>query len=215
MLTGNLMQWNDARGFGFVVGDDGKRYFLHVSEIARIATRPRQGDRLRFEPALDREGRLVARKAVIAGANLAATRDTLRRGQPKAGRRLEWRYTLGLVLAFSIGVGVLEGRLPWAVLPLYLIMGTVSFLLYRADKRFAEEGRWRISEAMLLACDLAFGIVGGLLGQAVFRHKTAKPSFIAFTLLIGFVHLLWLIGFAAGWIQASDLLELAKTVGSV
>lgn len=40
MLSGELVQWNDERGFGFIAGGDGKRYFVHISSIDRIANRP-------------------------------------------------------------------------------------------------------------------------------------------------------------------------------
>ncbi|QYO76891.1 cold-shock protein [Devosia salina] len=34
--TGQLVQWNDERGFGFIEGSDGGRHFVHISAIGRI-----------------------------------------------------------------------------------------------------------------------------------------------------------------------------------
>ncbi|NGP16769.1 cold-shock protein [Devosia aurantiaca] len=67
-LSGELVQWNDERGFGFIAGDDGVRYFVHITSIARIVNRPRAGDRVTFTSSKDREGRLQAMMVAIAGA---------------------------------------------------------------------------------------------------------------------------------------------------
>lgn len=48
----------------------------------------------------------------------------------------------------------------------------VTFALYGIDKRRAKKQRWRISERTLLLLPLIGGSVGGLLGMAVFHHKT-------------------------------------------
>jgi len=38
---GKLVEWNDARGYGFIVAVDapGQRYFLHVHEYRRMGRR--------------------------------------------------------------------------------------------------------------------------------------------------------------------------------
>ena len=48
----------------------------------------------------------------------------------------------------------------------------VTFALYGIDKRRAKKQRWRIPERTLLLLPLIGGSVGGLLGMAVFHHKT-------------------------------------------
>ena len=52
------------------------------------------------------------------------------------------------------------------------VLSTLSFLLYGWDKAQAKLHRRRIPEAALLACALAGGSAGGILGMAVFHHKT-------------------------------------------
>lgn len=58
-------------------------------------------------------------------------------------------------------------------LEIYLAgINIVTFALYGIDKRRAQKQRWRISERTLLLLPLIGGSVGGLLGMAVFHHKT-------------------------------------------
>ena len=59
------------------------------------------------------------------------------------------------------------------VLLVYLaVLNLVTFALYGADKRRAKKGQWRIPEKTLLILPLLGGGVGGILGMAVFHHKT-------------------------------------------
>ena len=208
MQAGELVQWNDERGFGFILAADGQRYFVHISQVGRIATRPRIGDRVSFVPGKGDDGRLQARQVAIAGANSRPSREVLERGLPSRSGDFGWRGPLALAMVATAASGALLGTLPWPLALLYLVAGTISFCLYGADKAFAESDQWRISEAMLLTVDLCFGIVGGLIGQAFFRHKTRKPGYVATTLLLAGVHALWLCGLAAGLIQADELLAL-------
>lgn len=211
MLHGELVQWNDERGFGFIEADDGKRYFVHISRIGRIATRPRAGDLVSFSSATGRDGRMEARSVSIRGANPKPTMAQLRRGT-EVSTRFGWRLLLAVLLAALIVVGVAVGNLPVLLGGLYAGLGLASYLAYGRDKQFAESGQWRISEVTLLGLDLCFGVVGGLLGQELFRHKTRKPGYVATTLLIAGVHLLWVAGFAFGFISPEALAELTHSI---
>lgn len=57
------------------------------------------------------------------------------------------------------------------------ITSTLAFLLFGWDKLLAKLRRRRIPEAALLGCVLLGGSAGGMLGMALFRHKTRKPPF--------------------------------------
>ncbi len=215
MLSGELVQWNDERGFGFIAGGDGKRYFAHISSIGRIANRPRVGDSVTFMTGIGRDGRPDARNVSIRGANPRASHEVLQRGLPAERRRLDWRLPVALLLAGLVLITSLLGKLPLAVALAYGVMSALSFGLYRMDKSFAEARQWRISEVMLLSTDFCLGIVGGLVGQALFRHKTRKPSYVTTTLLIACVHLLWLGGLASGLIHVENLQDLPATFMSM
>ncbi|MGB0715935.1 MAG: DUF1294 domain-containing protein [Phycisphaerae bacterium] len=63
-------------------------------------------------------------------------------------------------------------------------INVTTFGAYGADKMQARRGGWRISEATLLVLGAVGGIVGALIAQSYFRHKTSKPSFrLAFWLI--------------------------------
>jgi len=196
---GELVQWNDGRGFGFILAENGERYFVHISNIGRIATRPRDGDRVSFTPTKGADGRLQARSVSILGANPQLTTAQMRRGT-ETPVRYSWRLPLAGVLVVLIALGLVRGHLPWLLAGAYAVVGLMTLAAYGLDKRSAESGRWRTSEVTLHGLALCFGIVGGLIGQDIFRHKTRKQRYVATTLLIGAVHLLWLGGFGLGLI---------------
>lgn len=212
MLRGELTQWNDERGFGFITGDDGQRYFVHISEIGRINTRPRSGDQVTFSAGRGKDGRLQAQSVRIAGANPRATREVLKRGAAPKAATLDWRFPIAIGLGALLAVGFFLGRFSWELPTIYAVMSLVSLINYRLDKHFAETGQWRTSEAMLLTIDLCCGIIGGLLAQALFRHKTRKESYVATTLVLVLVHALWLGGLAFGFIRVDQLAQLAAGI---
>lgn len=57
------------------------------------------------------------------------------------------------------------------------VTSALAFVLFGWDKLLAKTHRRRIPEAALLGCALMGGSAGGLLGMAVFHHKTCKPLF--------------------------------------
>ena len=56
-------------------------------------------------------------------------------------------------------------------------MNVLSFGLMGADKRLARKGRRRIRERTLWIVSALSGALGGLLGMAVFHHKTRHWRF--------------------------------------
>lgn len=208
--AGELVQWNDARGFGFIEGPERRRVFVHISEIGRIATRPRLGDSLSYTTRTKADGRIEAIDVKIAQANPLPNRSVLLRGNPAPPRRLGWQVFVALGLAALLLVAIAMGRAPLWLAIFYGVLGMISARLYRTDKRFAETGAWRISETTLLGVDLLGGIVGGLLAQSVFHHKTRKLSYMLTAVLLAAVHAFWLGGLATGTIDAADIAALAR-----
>ena len=66
-----------------------------------------------------------------------------------------------------MNVAVCDALAVWLV-----VINVATFAVYGADKSRAKKGRWRIPEKTLLLLPLLGGSVGGLLGMAVFHHKT-------------------------------------------
>ena len=48
MVEGTVKFYNEAKGFGFITGDDGKEYFVHSSGL-KDGTTIREGDKVKFE----------------------------------------------------------------------------------------------------------------------------------------------------------------------
>lgn len=204
--SGELVQWNNKGGYGFVRDEAGRDYYVHISKLA-AGGRPRIGDRLEFETATGRKGRPSAVDVTItqSAAPAAPPPQTLREvKQPHANVS---RYKLGLRTAAATLMTLL---ILWAIgtdqAPVWLglvyaAMGTGSALLYRFDKLYALTGKYRVSENNLHVVDLSFGIIGGLAAQEVYRHKTVKPRFVATTWAIALFHTLALAALAFGWVE--------------
>jgi uncharacterized membrane protein YsdA (DUF1294 family)/cold shock CspA family protein len=202
--SGELIQWNNKGGYGFVRDDTGREYYVHISNIA--GGRPRLGDSLEFDTAIGRKGRPSAVDVTIAATTPTPRPATLREvKQPAAGVS---RYKLGLRTAAATLMTLLilwaigTDRAPQWIGLLYAAMGAGSALLYRFDKLYALTGKYRVSETNLHVVDLSFGIIGGLAAQEVYRHKTVKPRFVATTWGIALLHTLGLAALAFGWLEA-------------
>jgi uncharacterized membrane protein YsdA (DUF1294 family) len=60
----------------------------------------------------------------------------------------------------------------------YGVLSLVALVLYRADKRAAQDGEWRTRESTLHLVALLGGWPGALAGRRLFRHKTRKQPFV-------------------------------------
>jgi len=204
--TGELVDWRDERGFGFVETADHERLFVHISAFERPLRRPLPGDRLAFRRGPGRDGRPTVIAARIAGATARPHRGpataTVEAAQLVRARRIALAAVLlaALMLARSLGQG------PDWLVATYVLMGGASFACYAFDKRAALAGRWRVAEATLHLVDFAGGIIGGLLAQAMFHHKTAKRGFALWTGTIAMLHLGFLGLVGAGTLVVPRLL---------
>ena len=84
--------------------------------------------------------------------------------------------TAALFLAGICGAAV-RGWLPAAVPIVYAAASVTAAGVYAADKSAARRNQWRTPERMLHLLALVGGWPGALVAQAVFRHKSRKPSF--------------------------------------
>lgn len=128
-----------------------------------------------------------------------------RRGARARRADVNWRLLAAVALCALVLLGLGLGRIAMPLALAYGLMGLVSLLAYRIDKSRAITGSWRIEEAHLHGLDFCFGIIGGLLGQTLFRHKTAKRPFIIVTTLLTLAHLLGLAALVGGWINPAAL----------
>ncbi|HBC3964998.1 TPA: cold shock domain-containing protein, partial [Vibrio parahaemolyticus] len=70
MMKGQIVEWNDTKGYGFISSVDGKvRVFFHISSITNRGYRPKVKDSVTFDVAEDKKGRFNAENIVVQGVN--------------------------------------------------------------------------------------------------------------------------------------------------
>lgn len=169
LYQGKITNWKDEKGFGFITQNgDGKQVFVHIKSFSNRQRRPVGNEIVTYELKTDASGRYRAEKVIFIN-----DRDA-RSSSPKYSAIL-------LILAASflifVAASVLAGRLPIAVLALYLCASVVAFLAYALDKSAARNDRWRTQESTLHLFGLIGGWPGALLAQQLLRHKSKKQSF--------------------------------------
>lgn len=191
--TGELVEWNDDRGFGFVQPVTGAKLFVHISAFERPVRRPEIGDRLAFRRGPGKDGRPSVVAAQIAGGTF---RPKPQGPSPERIEGAQAARAYRLLAAVVLLAAVILLPVPRLLIWVYLGMGVVSFVAYWLDKRAANAGRWRTAEATLHGIDMFGGIIGGLLAQAALHHKTAKPDYALVTFGIVFIHVAGLLALA-------------------
>ncbi len=122
-----------------------------------------------------------------------------------------WVVLLVLLVIPGYALSRLTSQVDWRVLlGVPLVLSMVTWFAYRSDKRRAEAGGWRISEAALHLAELLGGWPGGYLAQRRFRHKIAKGSYQFVFWSIVLLHQLLAIDSLSGW---RYLREMAGFVG--
>ena len=197
-LAGRITDWNDEKGFGFVVPNGGgDRAFVHVNEFQRGSKRPVSGDLISYVAATDQRGRLSAKQIRHAGQKIAVPRTPSR--VPRAA--------LG-VSALALGAALVFLR----VIPLLLLaaitgLSLLAYVMYWVDKSAAQRGGQRTPESTLHLVSLAGGWPGALVAQQQFRHKTIKQPFQSVfwaTVVLNAAAVAWLVksGIAAELAQS-------------
>jgi cold shock CspA family protein len=98
---GQLVKWNDDRGFGFIKpSTGGKEIFLHISALGSAALRPKIGDTIFYELVTGGDGKTRAANASIQGVSsqpISARRSyhTTTRSKTKSRRLPETILSLG------------------------------------------------------------------------------------------------------------------------
>lgn len=190
---GKIVEWNDAKAFGFVLPNaGGRKIFVHLNEFAD-RRKPVLGSLITFEMGLDGERRSCAvNVALVVSRREAQAAQQLRDARTARGALSVW---LAAAWVLAVIVLTLSLRYPWKLLVAWVVINAVTFAVYHADKKAAKQQSWRTQEAHLHLLALAGGWPAAAYAQQTFRHKTSKESFRAVFWLTVFVNLgamLWL-----------------------
>jgi len=185
---GQISEWNDERGFGFVRPQVGTgRIFVHISAFPPGSLRPSPDDIVRYGLGHDNRGRLRATNVTYIVKRQLTREQRL--------RVPIFATMVALTFLVLVGLAVIAGSLHRTVIVVYVFASIVTYKAYADDKRAALTGHWRTKERTLHLLGLAGGWPGGLIAQYRFRHKTKKVRFqVAYWLTIGLncAGLLWL-----------------------
>ncbi len=204
-VEGRIVQWDDAKGYGFIApSDGGAKRFVHISAFGMRAHRPFVGERVSYQPGADAQGKpralqvksLEPRPAPAGPAPGQGSARSGARARPPspprgasassssssaspASRSADTGASLWLVPGFASLVLLthLAWPLPRGLWGVYVAMSFATFIVYALDKRAARLGQWRVKESTLHALALLCGWPGALLAQHLLRHKSAKPVF--------------------------------------
>lgn len=185
---GRLQDWNDEKGYGFVMPNGGgARAFVHIKAFDGPARRPSNGDVVTYEVANDAKGRTNATRIRFA-ARAAA--------EPRRGNRRFPGVVVGFASLASLAAVWLAGGVPVVVPLLYAAVSLATYLLYAMDKSAAQHNQWRIQENSLHLFALLGGWPGALVAQQHLRHKSVKAPFrfiFWITVLLNLVLLIWML----------------------
>ncbi len=163
LRTARVVEWNAAKGFGFL-DSEGGRVFLHRRDLKDPVAVPQPGDVVRFRMGRDDQGRPCAQGAVCRGAGW---------------RRLRGQALLVLgLLVLPAAALIHQGLGHWLVAVYALVLSVITYQLYSRDKQAAQANQWRITELTLHTMAMLGGWPGGYLAQVRLRHKSAKKSFL-------------------------------------
>lgn len=146
------------------------------------------------------------REQGIVGGSSAP--ENQRSGQINPGAVLTLLAALVIpIYALSRYVGTVDGRILFGV---PVVLSVASYLAYRTDKRRAQAGRWRTSEATLHMLEMMGGWPGAFLAQRRYRHKISKVSYQLSFWTIVVVHQVVACDSIIGWKLAGRVLEAIK-----
>lgn len=139
-MKGKISQWNDAKGFGFIVPDDGaEKVFFHISSLKTSSRRPQVGDSVVYESSLDAKQRLQAKAVVIEGlAVIASPQRKSHYIQVTPPRKNALDYLLILILLGCLGKAgwdFYQTRLLNEAMVPSAIAAVVAFLVLNRQKK--------------------------------------------------------------------------------
>ena len=166
---GRVTTWKDDQGFGFITPNGGgEQVFVHIKTFSNRDRRPVGNELVTYELTVDERRRPRAVNVAFVGQ---------RRVEPSPAGRGWVPFAFLTAFLVALAGAVLVGKLPLAVLGIYVAASVVAFVAYAFDKSAAEKDHWRTKESTLHLFGLMGGWPGALIAQKAFRHKSKKREF--------------------------------------
>lgn len=165
---GKITDWKDEKGFGFIIPNGGsQRVFVHIKSFSNGQQRPVGNEIVTYELTHDAKGRPQANSVAFVG----------KRVTPASPSGQATPLVLTATFLVFVAGSAFAGKLPIAVVWIYLAASFAAFVAYALDKSAAKNDQWRTKESTLHLFALAGGWPGALAAQRLLRHKSSKPSF--------------------------------------
>lgn len=167
--SGTIKDWNDDKGYGFIVPKEGgKNFFFHINNYSHRHKRPKKQLTVQYFLSTDKNGRICA----IDVAPIKGHKDNAYEIKQKL-------FSLMIFGIFSIVLYFLylTNKIPIQIIAVYGVSSVIAFIMYAKDKNAAEWGEWRTSENTLHFLSIIGGWPGAKIAQSFLRHKSKKLSF--------------------------------------
>lgn len=168
---GRITTWKDDKGFGFITPNGGgAQVFVHISSFSNRQRRPQGNEIVTYALKVGSKNRSQANAVAFVGERPTPSSSPGRSNIPPV---------FAVCFLLFVTAAVVTGRLPIAILALYLVASVIAFFAYAFDKSAAQRKQWRTQESTLHLFALLGGWPGALAAQRLLRHKSAKASFQA------------------------------------
>jgi uncharacterized membrane protein YsdA (DUF1294 family)/cold shock CspA family protein len=167
-VVGRLTQWKDDQGYGFITPDNGgSPVFVNVNSFSNREQRPLRNGFVLYRVVNDGKDR---ERAVDVEFLLDA-------GSEPTSAKGPGVLALAVFFLLFVANSVREGKLPFAVLGLYLMASSLAFVFYKRDKAIAIPRQRKLPENTLHLWSLIGGWPGAALAEKLEHHKSRKRSF--------------------------------------
>ena len=198
---GQVKNWQDDKGFGFIETKNGDSVFFHIKEF-KAHRRPNVGEQVVFILGQDNQGRMQAKDVQELSFVQRQKAQRIRQSNHKHSTQADFeagqkkRLFLGFGFYAVLLFLTVIYEISWLVGGWYIALGIITYMTYAKDKAAAQSGDWRTPESTLHLLSVLGGWVGAMIAQTYLRHKSQKREFrmtYYLTVMINFIALLFVL----------------------
>jgi uncharacterized membrane protein YsdA (DUF1294 family)/cold shock CspA family protein len=168
-VVGRLTQWKDDQGYGFITPDDGgSPVFVNVRSFANREQCPVRNGFVLYRMVIDGKDRPRAEDV-----EFLVDADS----EPTTSVKGPGILALAVFFLLFVANSVREGKLPVAVLGLYIMASSLAFVFYKRDRAMAETHQRKLPENTLHLWSLIGGWPGAALAQKLAHPRSRRRSF--------------------------------------